>query len=152
MGRGPQEYVTYEFVPTSPAVPLMSGLIVFVMGSKWLICLLSAHLLQCLSSLSLHPGSGLWLSCFYITSLWLQRFLWVGRRWVVFAPYSPCVWNQRPWRSRRIILLSLGFFFCTYTCKDSTDSQNLWCRGSISPKVVLVLPKYFLNCISWPTL
>ena len=24
------------------------------------------------------------------------------------------------------------------------DSQNLWC-GSISPKVILVLPKYFLN-------
>ena len=25
MWRGPQEYVTYEFVPTSPAVPRMSG-------------------------------------------------------------------------------------------------------------------------------
>ena len=25
MWRGPQEYITYEFVPTFPAVPLMSG-------------------------------------------------------------------------------------------------------------------------------
>ena len=34
----PQEYVTYEFVPTSPVVTLMSGssnLIVVVIGGKW---------------------------------------------------------------------------------------------------------------------
>ena len=34
--------------------------------------------------------------------------------------------------------------FCTNTFKNSTDNQNLWCRGSISPKAILVLPKYFL--------
>ena len=36
MWRGPQEYVTYEFVPTSPKVPRMSGSsnFFFVMGIK----------------------------------------------------------------------------------------------------------------------
>ena len=32
---------------------------------------------------------------------------------------------------------------CTF--KDSTDSQNLSCRGSIYPKAILVFPKYLLN-------
>ena len=38
MWRGSQEYVTYELVPTSPAVSCISGSswIVFVMGGKWL--------------------------------------------------------------------------------------------------------------------
>ena len=37
MWRGPQEYITYEFVLTSPAVSRMPGssLIVFVMGGRW---------------------------------------------------------------------------------------------------------------------
>ena len=38
MRRGPQEYVTYKFVPTSPAVSHMSGLSnldTFVMSGKW---------------------------------------------------------------------------------------------------------------------
>ena len=74
-----------------------------------LMCPLATHLLQCPSSLCLHPGSGLLPSCFYITSLWLRRFLWVVRRRVVFAPSSLCVWSQRPWRSWQIILLPLGF-------------------------------------------
>ena len=37
--RGPQEYITYELIPTSPAVSRMSGsliLIVFVMGGRWM--------------------------------------------------------------------------------------------------------------------
>ena len=36
--RGPQEYITYELVPTSPAVSRTSGssiLIVFLMGGRW---------------------------------------------------------------------------------------------------------------------
>ena len=36
--------------------------------------LLVAHLLQCRSSLCLHPVRGLLLSCFYIASLWLRQF------------------------------------------------------------------------------
>ena len=28
---------------------------------------------------------------------------------------------------------------------DSSDCQNLWCCGSISPKTVLIFPKNFLN-------
>ena len=38
MWRGPQEYITYELLPTSPAVYRTSGssiLIVFVMGDEW---------------------------------------------------------------------------------------------------------------------
>ena len=38
MWRGPQEYITYEFFPTSPAVSRMSDsskLDSFVMGGKW---------------------------------------------------------------------------------------------------------------------
>ena len=38
MCRGPQEYITYELVPTSPAVSRISrssNLIVFVMGGRW---------------------------------------------------------------------------------------------------------------------
>ena len=41
----------------------------------WLMCFLAAHLVLCL-----HPVSGLLLSFFYIASLWLQRFLWGGRK------------------------------------------------------------------------
>ena len=41
------------------------------------------------------------ISCFYIASLWLWWFLWIGPRQVVFAPSSLCVWSQRPWRSQR---------------------------------------------------
>ena len=72
---------------------------------------------------------------------WLRQFLWRGRWRKVFAPSSLCVWSQMPWRGRWIILLPQGFG--TYTFQNSTDSQNLWCRGSISPKVILFLPKYF---------
>ena len=61
------------------------------------MCHLVAHLLQCRSSLYLYPGSGLLLLCFSVASLWLERFLWVGRRRVVFAPPFLCVWSQRPW-------------------------------------------------------
>ena len=74
------------------------------------MCLLAAHLLQCLSRLCLHSESGLLLSCFYISSLWPRRFLWGGRRWEEFAPSSLCVWSYMPWRSRQMILLPQGFF------------------------------------------
>ena len=49
------------------------------------------------------------LLCFYIASLWLRRFICIGRRREVFAPSSLCVWSQRPERSRQIILLHQGF-------------------------------------------
>ena len=74
------------------------------------MCLQVAYLLQCRSSLCLLPQTGLLLSCFYIASIWLRRFLWVGHRRVVFTPSSLCVWSQRPRRSRQIILLHQGFF------------------------------------------
>ena len=73
------------------------------------MCLLVAHLLHCRSSLCLHPVSRLLLLCFYIASLSLWRCLWRGCRWEVFAPSSLCVWSQRPWRSRQMILLPQGF-------------------------------------------
>ena len=38
-----------------------------------LMCLLAAHLLQCRSSLCLHPGSGLLLSCFSV--YWRAQFI-----------------------------------------------------------------------------
>ena len=47
--------------------------------------------------------------CFYIASLWLRQFLWIGRWREVFAPSYLCVWSQRPWQSRQIILLLRGF-------------------------------------------
>ena len=64
--------------------------------------LLAAHLLTYRSSLCLHPGSGLLLSCFYIASLWLRRFLWVGLWQVVFVPSFLCVWSQRPWEDDKL--------------------------------------------------
>ena len=75
------------------------------------MCLLEARLLQCQSSLCHYPGSGLLLLCFYIASLWLRRSLWVGHGREVFPPSFLCVWSQKPWRSRQIILLPLGVFF-----------------------------------------
>ena len=108
-----------------------------------LIYLLVAPLTQCQSSLCFHRVSGLSLSCFYIASLWLRRFLWRCRR-RVFVLYSLCVWSQMPWRRRWIIGLLRGFF-CTNIFQYSTDSQDLWYRGSISQKTFLVLPMYFLN-------
>ena len=77
------------------------------------MCLVAAPLLQCRSSLCLHPGSRLLLSCFYIASLWLWRFLLVCRRRVVFAPSFLCAWSQRHTRCRQIISLPLGFFVRT---------------------------------------
>ena len=56
---------------------------------------------------------------------------------------SFCVWSQRPRRSRRITVLLWGF--CSNTFYISTDSENVWCRGSIPSETILVLPKYFLN-------
>ena len=104
------------------------------------MCHLAVHLLQCQSSRFLHMRSGLLLLCFYIASLWLWRFLWIGHRRVVFAPSS---------ESKALAKLTNNIvasrFFCTYTFKNSTESQNLWCHGSISPKAILVLPKYLLN-------
>ena len=78
------------------------------------MCLLAAHPWQCRSSL--YPGSGHLLLCFYIASLWLWQFLWVGRWPVEFAPSFLCVWGQRPWRSRQNNLISL-FLLTTPTEK-----------------------------------
>ena len=78
----------------------------------WLMCLLAAHQLQCQSS-SVSIWEADLLSCIYIASLWLQRFLWVGRTQIVFAPSFFCVWSQRPWQSQQIILLPVDFFPCT---------------------------------------
>ena len=124
-----------------------------------LMCLLAAYLLQCQSSLCLHPGSGLLLLCFYMASLWPRQFLWVGCRRVVFAPSFFCVWSQRPWQNQQIILLPQGF--CMYTIKNLTNSHNLWCE-SIIPKAEfrnfgssLISSQFWVlctveHCISWP--
>ena len=48
--------------------------------------------------------SELLLSCFYIASLWLQRFLKGDRMEKVFGPSTLCVWSQMPWRSPQIIV------------------------------------------------
>ena len=110
-----------------------------------LMCLLAAHLLQCWSSQCLHPVGDLLVSCFYIASLCKGFFFSLGIPSArSICPSSHCVWSQMPWRSRWIILLPWGFF-CMNTLTNSTSSQNLWCRGSISPKPILVLPTYFLN-------
>ena len=74
-----------------------------------LMYLLAAHLLKYRSILCPQLESGLLLSCFYIDLLWLRRFLWEGRRRVVFAPSFVYVWSQMPWRSRQIIVLPRGF-------------------------------------------
>ena len=67
----------------------------FIKSIDGLRFLLAAHLLQCRSSLCLHPVSWLLLSCFYITSLWLWWFLW-GCRWrEIFAPPSLCEKNRK---------------------------------------------------------
>ena len=74
------------------------------------MCLLAIHLLQYRSNLCLHQRAEFFFLCFYIASLRLRQFLWIGRKRVVFAPSSLCVWSQRPWRSRQIIVLRQGFF------------------------------------------
>ena len=77
-----------------------------------LMCPLAAHLLQCRSSLCLHLGSELLLLCFFHSIIMAATvFFLLGCKRVVFVPFSLCVWSQRPWRSRQIILLPLVFFF-----------------------------------------
>ena len=44
------------------------------------MCLLASHLLQCWSSLCLHPGSGLLLSCF-LYSIIMAAMVSLGRPW-----------------------------------------------------------------------
>ena len=115
-----------------------------------LMCLLATHLRQCWSSLCLHPGSGLLLLCFYMASLWLLRFLWVGRRRVVYALSFLCVWSQRPWRSRQIILLPLGFFcfvFCAHTHTDYLTKMGI--KTVPQPPIVqTLLPVTFAYSLS----
>ena len=77
------------------------------------MCLLAAPLLQCRSSLCLHLRSGLLLLCFYIASLWLRRFLWVGRRRIVFASTSLCVWIKAMAKSTNNIVASRFFAYTT---------------------------------------
>ena len=103
-----------------------------------LIWLLAEHLLQCRSSLCIHPGNGLLLWCFYTASLWLRRFLLVDRRGVEFA--SSFLFEGRS-KTDKYCCVSV---FCAYTFKNSTDSQNLWC-GSISPEAIMILSKYDVN-------
>ena len=130
-----------SFILSTDILSMSSRQMIKRYGANVSPCSTPATMLKCL-----HPGSGILLSCFYIVSLWLWRFLWVSHRWVVFAPSSLCAWSQKPWRNQQIILLPVGFYvFCMYTFKNSTNSQNLRCCGSISPKAILVLPKYLLN-------
>ena len=95
------------------------------------------------SSLCLNPENVLSLWCFYRESLWLRRFLLVGRMWEEFYPSSLCEWKKRPSYSWQIILKPVGF--CPYAYKNSTDSENLWGRGCISLEAILVLPKNVVN-------
>ena len=91
-----------------------------------LMCLLEAHLLKCRSSLCLHLKSRLLLSCFYIASLWLLWFHWVGCRRVVFVLSSLC-WSQRLWRGRQIILLLLDFLHIHLLVVDVTERlTTIW--------------------------
>ena len=62
-----------------------------------LVCLLSVLLLQCWSSLCLHPENIVSLWCFYRESLLLRWSLLVCCMQVEFVPSSLCEWNQRPW-------------------------------------------------------
>ena len=74
-----------------------------------LMCLLAAHLWQCQRSLCLHPVNEFLHSCFYITSLWLRRFLWGDRRPELFAPFSLCGWSQMPVKNLQIIVYPQSF-------------------------------------------
>ena len=60
------------------------------------------------ATMSVSPSGDLYV--FYIASLWLRWFLWVGCRRVVFAPSSFCVWNQRSRRSRKNNIVASRFF------------------------------------------
>ena len=120
--------------------------------------LLATPLLQCRSSLCLYPGSGLLLSCFYIASLWLRRFLSVSRRRVVFAPSFLCVWSQKPWRSRQIII-STSRFFGRISLKirrmvKICDDMDLFLRKSfwfswVSSQFWVLCDYVVELCISW---
>ena len=69
----------------------------------------AAHLVKWWSSLWLHPGSGTFTFVFLYSIIMAATVLWVGRRRVVITPSSQCVWSQRPWRCRQIILLLYVF-------------------------------------------
>ena len=123
-----------------------------------LMCLLAVHLLQYRSCLCLHPGSGLLLWYFYIASLWLRQFLWIGRRRVAFAPSFLCVWSYRPWWSRQI-LLPVGFLHVHVQEFDGLSNfVTSWIYSSESHiGSSLVYSQFWVlcgcvveHCISWP--
>ena len=62
---------------------------------------------------------------------------------VVSAPSFLCAWNQQPWRNLWTIILPQDAY--TYSFKDLTDSQNLWCDRSILPKIILIFLQNFLD-------
>ena len=78
-----------------------------------LMCLLIAHLVQCWSSLCLHPESRLLLSCFYIASLWLQQFLWEGHRQEVICSIFPLCMESNAWEKLTNNIVATRFLACT---------------------------------------
>ena len=62
---------------------------------------------------------------------------------VVFAPSFLCVWNQMPWKNLWMVVLPWNFFL--YFLDDLNDCQNLWSYRTISPNVILIFPKNFLD-------
>ena len=106
-----------------------------------LMCLLAVYLLQCRSSLCLHPENGLLLWCFYKASLWLRRFLSVVR-WREFALSFLCEWSQKPWLSRQIILLPVGFWWPYSCCFVGCCCQDLF---NIVCSIIAQLPSSFFS-------
>ena len=103
------------------------------------MCLLAAHQLNvevvCVSI----RGADFYFRFLY-NIIMAAAVSWVDSGRVIFKSYFLSLKSQ----SRQIILLLLDFFG-TYTFKNSTESQNLWHRGFISPKAILVLIKYVLS-------
>ena len=123
------------------------------------MCLLAAHLLQCRSSLWLNPGSRFLLSCFYIVSLWLWRFLWVGRKRVVFTPFSSVDESKALAKSAKIFL-PLGFFFARTPSRiqrmiQICDVGDLFLRKpfwffQVCSQFWVLCGCVVEHCISWP--
>ena len=98
------------------------------------MCFLEEYLQQCRSSLS--PSGGR-----TFTFVFLYSIIMAARR---ICSIFPLITESKALEKLTNNIVASRFFARTPS-KNLMDSQNLCCRGSISAKAILVLPKYLLN-------
>ena len=108
-----------------------------------ILCVLAVHLLQCRSSLLLHPVSGLLLLCFLYCIIIAQTVsLGKPSSRSTCSIFSLCM-ESNAWE--KSINNSDASRISARTTSRIRRIVNIWFRGSISPKAILVLPKYFIK-------